>query len=139
MNISIEQYLKRLANDLKYENLYSLVAPKYFKLQLPDLEPIEIFETDQSIQFISPVGKLIEGLDEEKLYSYLMNANFLGQGTGKSVLGLHPDDKTIVLSQCLFFDIDYTDFKDRIEEMVNYIDYLKEHLQTKIPSFLKES
>ena len=139
MKISLEQYLKRLSSDLRFPELYSVVAPKQFKLHIPDIEPIEIFETDEAIQFITNVGKLIDGLDEEKVYSYLMQANYLGQGTGKSAIGIHPNDKFITLSYLLLFDLDYAYFKERIEEMVNYIDYLIGHLKEKIPTFLKES
>lgn len=139
MNISIEQYLKRLASDLKFPDLYQSEGANHFKIQIPDIESIEVFIKENEIQLICPVAQVIENVDEEKLFSYLMNANFLGQGTGRSVLGLHPNNMTIVLSQVIFFEIDYADFKDRIEEMVNYIDYLTGHLLSKIPTFLKES
>lgn len=139
LNISIEQYLKRLASDLKFPELYKSEGANHFKMQIPDIEPIEIFVRDYSVELICPIAQVIENIDEEKLFSYLMNANLLGQGTGRSIMGLHPNNVTIVLSQVIFFEIDYAEFKDRVEEMVNYIDYLTGHLLSKIPTFLKES
>ncbi len=139
MKISLEQYLKRLSSDLRYPELYTLVAPKHYKLHVPDIEPIEIFETDESIEMISIVGRLIDQIDEEKFFSYIMQANYLGQGTGHSALGIHPDQRSITLSCLLFFDVDYHYFKEKIEEVVNYTDYFLRHLAEKIPTFLKES
>ena len=138
MKISIELYLKRLSSDLKIDHLYTTVEPKHFKLSISEIEDINIHELENEIQISSSVGKLIDNLDEEKIYSYLLYANFLGQGTGRSVLSLHPDDKTIILSQIIFFDIDYQKFKEIMEEYINYTDYLKGHLEEKIPTFLKE-
>jgi hypothetical protein len=138
LKISAEQYLKRLSSDLKYDALYSLMAPKTFKIQLPDFEPIDVYETDLSIQLMAKVGELIDHIDQEKCFAYLLNANYLGQGTGQQLIGLHPNQKTILLSHHIYFDIDYIDFKERIEQLFNYVDFFKKHLQTKIPSFLIE-
>ena len=138
MKISIELYLKRLASDLNLDGLYSAVEPKHFQISISGIEKININELENEIQISSSVGKLIENLDEEKTYSYLLYANFLGQGTGRSALSIHPDDKTITLSQILFFDIDYQYFKEIMEEFINYVDYLKGHLEEKIPTFLRE-
>lgn len=138
MKISIELYLKRLSSDLKIEGLYATVEPKHFQISISGIEKISIHELENEIQISSHVGNLIENLDEEKTYSYLLYANFLGQGTGRSVLGIHPDDKKIILSQVIFFDIDYQNFKEIVEEYINYVDYLKGHLEEKIPTFLKE-
>lgn len=138
MKISVDQYLVRLSNDLKYPDLFTTLSFRNYKLHIPDFEVIEITQTDEVILMSSPVGKLIENLDEDKVLAYLLNANYLGQGTGKSFLALHHDNVTIVLSQTIFLEIDYLDFKERVEQMLNYIDYLKGHLLTKIPTFLKE-
>lgn len=138
MKISVEQYLIRLSNDLKLPNFYSIITQGQYRLQLPEIEPIEIFETRENIMMTAPVAELLDGLDEEKLFSYLMYANFLGQGTARSSLSLHPNDKTLILSNYTYVDIDYSYFKDLIEEFFNYVDYMKTHLATKIPTFLKE-
>ncbi len=92
---------------------------------------------EQNLIFFSQIGRIIEHLDEEKLFAYLLQANFLGQGTGNSVIGLHPDEKTIVLISSFFSEVNYPDFKEHLEEMVNYIDYLTEHLASKMTTFLR--
>lgn len=137
MGISIDQYLKRLSNDLKLSEFYLQVAPKHFKLLINDFQELEIIELQDGYFMTYPVGKVMDDLDLEKFFSYLMHANFLGQGTGKSSLGLHPSEKIMTLSMTIFFDVDYSFFKERLEEMLNYIDYWKEHLKQKQLEFVK--
>jgi len=85
-----------------------------------------------------PLGPIYDETDKDKLFAYLSQANFLGQGTGKSVIGLKPDEKTVTLTMNVFYDIDYFFFKERMEEMLNYIDFWKEHLKEKQASFVKQ-
>jgi len=60
---------------------------------------------------------------KEEAFIYLMKANLLGQGTGNQVLGLDPEEKTLTLSCIIPYDMDYREFKERIEDFVNYLDY----------------
>jgi hypothetical protein len=138
LNISLEQYLKRLASDLKFNELYTPLGPGHFKLQIPGIEAVELQINDTELRIIAPIGSFPENCDEDKLFSYLLFANYLGQGTGRSVIGLHPSQPSIILSQVIFYPIDYPDFKERIEEFCNFIDYLTPHLNTQISTFLKE-
>jgi hypothetical protein len=55
----------------------------------------------------------------------LMQANFLGQGTGGAVLGMTEDESFLTLSLNLPYEINYRAFKDTIEEFINYLEYWK--------------
>lgn len=64
----------------------------------------------------------------ENLYSYLMNANLLGQGTGGAEIAIA--DETLILQSCIDADIDAKQFEDAIESFWNYLDYWKEEVHS---------
>lgn len=59
--------------------------------------------------------------EEGALFTYLMRANCLGQGTGNARLALSEDGKTLTLSSSLPYDLDYELFKLALEEFINYL------------------
>ncbi len=67
-------------------------------------------------------------LKKEDLFIYLMKANFLGQGTGGSAIGLDQDENFLTLSLVLPYDMNYIMFRDALEDFANYIDYWKAEL-----------
>lgn len=62
----------------------------------------------------------------EDLYIYLMRANFLGQGTGGSRIGMDADENFLTLSHGFAYEMDYQTFKESVEDFVNYILYWRE-------------
>lgn len=70
----------------------------------------------------------------EDLLTYLMNANFLGQGTGGSAICLEPDEKFLTLSTTFTYDMNFKTFIETIEDFANYLDYWREE----IPKYQKK-
>jgi len=68
------------------------------------------------------------GGNREDLFIYLMRANFLGQGTGKSVIGLDLDEKFLTLSFILPYEVNYKIFRESLEDFCNFTDYWKEEI-----------
>ena len=95
---------------------------------LPIGDTLEVWITElnpQGIMFKSIVSTLPTEQDKEALFSFLMEANYLGQGTGGSVLALDPDEKFLTLSLVIPYEVNYRQFRDRLEDFVNYLDYWK--------------
>lgn len=67
---------------------------------------------------------------KEELFTQLMEANLLGQGTGISAIGLDPEEKFLTLSLILSYELDYTLFKETIEDFVNYLFFWREKIDT---------
>jgi hypothetical protein len=65
----------------------------------------------------------------EVVLSHLMQANYLGQGTGGGVLGIAEESGTITFSRRLQRDIGSKELQERIEEFVNYAEYWREQLE----------
>lgn len=62
----------------------------------------------------------------EEFYSYLMRANFLGQGTGGARIGMDADENFLTLSHGFAYEMDYQTFKESVEDFVNYVLYWRE-------------
>ena len=65
----------------------------------------------------------------EELFSLLMNANFLGQGTGGAAIALDGEGKFLTLSVDLPYDMEYKNFLEILEDFINYREYWKEEIQ----------
>ncbi|MCB1108284.1 MAG: type III secretion system chaperone [Chlamydiia bacterium] len=78
--------------------------------------------------FSAFVGPLPEE-EKEEAFMHLMQANLLGQSTGRSRLGI--SNKQIVLTLYIPDDVDYRRFKEDVEEFANYVDYWHEELKRK--------
>lgn len=62
----------------------------------------------------------------EELFLYLMRANLLGQGTGQGRIGLEAQEKILTLSLGLPYELHYKEFRERLEDFVNYLIYWRE-------------
>lgn len=67
--------------------------------------------------------------NKEDLFTYLMKANLLGQGTGRSRIGLDKEEKFLTLSHHIAYEIIYTEFKERLEDFANYILYWRKEIE----------
>lgn len=86
--------------------------------------PIQIRKIEPDVYISARIAPLPKK-DKEEFLLTLMKANFLGQGTGGSVLGLKEDESFLTLSFSLPYEVNYRAFKDAIEEFINYVDYWK--------------
>ena len=67
--------------------------------------------------------------NKEDLFITLMKANLLGDGTGGSVIGLEKDEKNLTLSYLFQYEVTYDEFKEKIEDFVNYLIYWREEIK----------
>lgn len=68
----------------------------------------------------------------EDFYMYLSKANYLGQGTGDSVISIHPDEKFLTLSALIAYEVNYKMFRDLIEDFVNYLAFWQKEVNKKV-------
>lgn len=85
-------------------------------------------DLDPGLLLHASLGTNILG-SREAFYSHLMHANFLGQGTGKSIIGMDPTEKYLTLSYIFPYEVDYTIFKGMFEDFLNYRTYWEEYVQ----------
>lgn len=81
-------------------------------------------DLDPGFYFASEIGPLPKKKKEDFLM-LLMKANFLGQGTGGSTLGLKEDESCLTLSLSLPYEMNYKAFKDNLEDFTNFVEFWK--------------
>ena len=89
---------------------------------------IYIKELETGLVIKSVIAPLIFSGDRETFFSYLMKANYLGQGTGGAIIALDPNEKLLTLSLIIPYEVNYRIFRDRLEEFINYLEFWKSEL-----------
>lgn len=123
----LETFLNQLILDLELgpippkdeKQKYFISLTSDLKISVKELNPGLLFQT---------VVNICPNLKKEELFIWMMKANLLGQGTGGGVLGLDEEEKLILFSLFLPFEMNYKTFKEAIEDVANYTDYWKEEL-----------
>lgn len=99
-----------------------------FLLSLKDKEEMWVRDLNPGIYMFSQVYPLISAEDNETFYSYLMRANFFGQGTAQGILAIDPDEKFITLCKIIQQDISVSMFRDELEIFLNYHSYWQDKI-----------
>lgn len=98
-----------------------------YPLTLNPQMTIRVGELDPGISFWAQISPC-PTVKREELFMLLMKANFLGQGTGGSTIGLDENENFLTLSSILPYDMSYKTFKDALEDFANHLDYWREEL-----------
>lgn len=104
------------------EKIYSIEIAPDLIITATDLEP--------GVSLFGKLG-LLQKEKREELFSYLMRANLLHQGTGDCFIGLDTDEKFLTLSSIFPYEIDYKEFKEVLEDFVNYLIYWRKEIAKK--------
>jgi hypothetical protein len=123
----LEMLLKNLSDEINLETLPKLNEQKFYAFFLNPETEVKIKELDPGVVLLANIGPCPQ-IKKEELFTYLMKANFLGQGTGGASIGLDDSENSLTLSSVLPYDMNYKMFRDAIEDFVNYIDYWKAEL-----------
>jgi hypothetical protein len=118
----LEEHVKKLGADLELpsfsvknqENLFHLSFGGRLELSIRSLKP--------GLFLIAKVAPLPLQKREES-FMYFMQGNLLGQGTGKQELGIDDEENFLTLSRKIPYEVNYIEFKDAIEDFVNFLDY----------------
>lgn len=102
----------------------------YFLLKISDREEVWIKDTNPGVLMRSILTPTFSKATLEDFYIYLMKANFLGQGTGGSVISIDPNEKFLTLSLSIPYEVNYRQVRDRFEDFLNYVDYWREEIKT---------
>ena len=123
----LEQFLQTLCKELSIspvpeknkEHAYLFHFNPTIDVQLHELHPGIGMSTD-----LLPLPKE----KREPLFIWLMRANVLGNGTGGCRIGLDANEKLLTLSLGLAYEINYSIFKERFEDFINYVIYWREEI-----------
>ncbi len=126
----LEKYLGQLIADFRLDPLTPTGERGLFSLRLNNIE-ISLKYLDPGVYFYSKITQLLPQYKKEDVLTLLMKANFLGQGTGGGTIGVTEDESSLTLSLGLPYDMNYKEFKEALEDFVNFLDYWKVKLTSK--------
>jgi len=118
----LEENLKRLADDLELPPFPPKDRNSCVVLPLAKDLTISIKSLRTGVAFFANVAP-VPLQKKEEAFIYFMKGNLLGQGTGNQVLGMDPEEKFLTLSCIIPYDMDYKEFKEKIEDFANYLEY----------------
>lgn len=122
----LKEYIDLLCKELSIE-MPKLNEEKWFPFQLNDGIQVDLKDLEPGVAMQASLC-LSPQKNREDLYIYLMRANMLGQGTGGCRIGIDEKEKSLTLSLGLPYEMNYTVFKESIEDFVNYLVYWREEI-----------
>ncbi len=123
----LQNFLSNLFEELKLGDVPSLdkEASCHFKISDLDIELKQLSLV--GVYFCSNLEPLPQKNQENFLLS-LMEANFIGQGTGGATIGLKEDESCLVLSSIFPYEMEYQIFRENLETFVNFVAYWKKQI-----------
>lgn len=122
----LKNYVENLALDLT-TSFVEVENDKAFLFNFDELQ-IEIKKIEKTLYFYSKITPCPEEKKED-LFSYLMKANLLGEGTGNGAIGLDNNEKFLTLTHKMPYEENYQVFKEAVEDFVNYLFYWEEEIK----------
>lgn len=124
----LETHLKQLSLQFAFPVDMEKDGEGFYHLVIDTTTTLALKELPKGFMCKAEVSPMPSG-DQEDLVALLMRANYLGQGTKGGVLSLNETAQTIVFFTSIAHEYNYKEFKDKIEESVNYLNYWKTRIK----------
>jgi hypothetical protein len=125
--ILTKEHIEKLCKSLSLE-IPKKEKDKSYTIKINDMLEIKIWSLDPGFYFHSNIIQCPQEKREE-LFTYLMRANLLGQGTARNKIGLDKEEKFLTLSHHISYEVKYIEFKEKLEDFVNYILYWQKEIE----------
>lgn len=124
----LEKLLPELLKDLNLKaDALKIDAEGRVLLPLEEGVAVSISESPAGITFKAPLAAYPrERL--EQFFMHALDANLFGLGTDGAVLGISPDEKSFSLSLNLHHPLDYTLFRENLDNFINAVDFWREEI-----------
>jgi hypothetical protein len=122
--------MQELAKELESERSFATEVPGVFAIPLE--EDVRLIVTSLPRGGVSLKCQVtqIPRNRQEELFEELMRANLFGEGTQGAILGLNEEGSHLTLCQEINYDIDFPQFRDRVEDFINSVDFWREEVET---------
>jgi len=125
----LAKWMHTLSKELELDPPIREEAPRLYLLPFDEERSISIEETDQGYRFSCPLVQSAS-LSEELLIE-LMHATLFGQGTYGAILSLDSKGKTIEAHIHDPYSSTYGEFREKLEDFINNLDFWQEQLKSK--------
>lgn len=123
----LDELIHNLLKEIELNKEPSKIDLSTYQIELTPNLSILIKSMDPGYYFQMALCPIPE-MEAEMLFISLMEANLFGQGTGGGILGISLDGKTLVFSKKILQDLNYQEFKDKIEEFINYAEFWRSEI-----------
>lgn len=123
----IVNFLNRLADELKLPHVGKLKEKQTFLFEFAKSVAITVKDLDPGMSLTAPIIDCPK-IKKEELFIQLMKANLLGQGTGNTRIGMDSEEKTLTLSLGIPYELSYPEFREHVENFINYLIYWREEI-----------
>jgi hypothetical protein len=123
----LEKFLKSLCSELSISPIPQRNKENFYLLPFNDTIAAKFMDLEPGISVSSNICDCPK-LNREDLFIWIMRANLLGQGTGGCRIGLTNDEKVLTLSLGLPYEMNYSTFKEKFEDFINYVIYWRDEI-----------
>jgi hypothetical protein len=123
----LQEFLDRLCDELELSPTISFEEGNTISFFMSDDVQISFKDLGPGVALsanIIPCPKK----KREELFTYLMRANLLGQGTGSTRIGIDQEERNLTLSLGVPYELNYETLRDTLENFVNYLIYWREEV-----------
>ena len=124
----LEQFLQEIHEKFEFQALPKKEKIGTYELSVGAKNVIQVSPLDPGFSLSSPITA-VPHTSREALFMYLMKANFLGQGTGGSVIGIDHEEKSLTLSLSIPYEVNYHMFEEKLEDFINFLEYWRVEIE----------
>lgn len=124
----LEQFLQEIYEKFELQALPKKEKVGTYELSVSAKNVIQVSPLDPGFSLSSTITD-VPHVSREALFMYLMKANFLGQGTGGSVIGIDTEEKSLTLSLNIPYEVNYHMFEEKLEDYINFLEYWRAEIE----------
>ncbi len=125
----LDHHIGTFEKEFVQPQLFHKEGERDYWLMTSHTPKIDIKYLDPGVLMTCPIAQIPEK-DLEVFFMHVMSGNYLGQGTGRGWVSLDPTEKFLTLSLAIPYEANYVEFKEMLEEFLNYLIYWKEQVET---------
>ena len=129
---TLYDYIEKLWDDFGVEAALPHESAREYVVPVEDGITVAVHDVKgRGYYLYADICELPDG-DKEAFFTHAMSGNLFGQGTDGAVIGLDPDETTLVISRLMSYSITYQQFLDAFEDFCNMVTIWRDEAQEKI-------
>jgi hypothetical protein len=124
----LQNLLTQLCTELDIQPIPTMNEKKFIPFSMGAMIDIEIRDLEPGMSLFANIGP-VSSIRREELFLELMRANYLGQATGSSRIGMSADEKFLTLSLGMPYEMSYRAFREAIEDFTNFLLYWRKEVE----------
>lgn len=125
----IQAFMDKLAKEMDVDTSFETSIQGVYTLPIDENIHIKITEVPPGFSLQCQICHC-PSKGEEIFFTSLLLGNLFGKATQGAVLGLSEDGKLVMLLMDIDYTVEYKEFRDKLEDFINAIDFWREEANT---------